>query len=190
MKIVEPLINIIMITDETMNGLRELYAAIRTSRMTKEAFEQHAAELKDAVKREENKTFDALYTDMTIRKAVDLWHGVSGYPDFRSYLQEIGYRYDVDSPEDFEKWAGSFESRMDIYEVDCYLRPIPARLKDGTEGWIFRLGGINGYSVILAEYCLALQKAGAIFYLDGPRQVMKELGYWIRSWRREYKKEC
>lgn len=155
--------------------------------MTKEEFEQYASQFKDAVRREKNKSIKQLYPEMTIRKAFELWSLAKG-PLSRGFFDELAYQYDLESQEDFSKWYGGKGHNFDLVYGKISLIPVNVVLEDGTKGWIFRLMGHPGDPVMLAHYCLKLQKAAVLFYLTDPQYVMKGLGYWIRSWRYEYKK--
>lgn len=156
--------------------------------ITKEEFEQDAAQLKEAVKLEKCKRVTELYPEMTIRKAFELW-SLAQVPLRRGFFDEFAYQYDLDSPEDFNRWYGQKGHSFDLDYASIMLFPEYVTLEDGTKGWIFRLMGNPGNPVMLAHYCLKLQKAGVLFYLRDPQYVMKGLGYWIRSRRYEFKKK-
>lgn len=171
-------------------SLKEQTASMKpkaVSDMTIEEFEQYASGLKEAVKREKKKHAIQLYPEMTIRRAFEIW-SLARSPLSRSYLDELAGQYDLNLPEDFNKWYGLKGHSFDLEYASITLYPVRATLEDGTIGWIFRLIGNPGDPVALALYCLRLQRMEVLFYLEDPQYVMKGLGYWIRSWRHEFKK--
>ena len=155
---------------------------------TKKEFEQYASQLKEAVKLEKNKRVTELYPEMTIRKAFELW-SLAQVPLRRGFFDEFAYQYNLDSQEDFNRWYGLKGHSFDLDYASIMLFPEYVTLEDGNKGWVFRLMGNPGSPVMLAHYCLKLQKAGVLFYLRDPQYVMKGLGYWIRSKRYEFKKK-
>lgn len=158
-----------------------------TAKKTREEFEQDAAELKNAIRLEKTKLITQLYPEMTIRKAFELW-SLAQSPLRPGFFDEFATQYNLDSQEDFLRFDGIKGHTFDLVYAGISLFPKYVTLEDGTKGWIFRLMGHPGDPILLAQYCLRLQQAGVLFYLEDPQYAMKWLGYWIRSWRHEYKK--
>ncbi len=158
-------------------------------RQTQKEFEDEVVRLKEAVKMEYQKLINEVYPSLTIRQTMAYWQkarGLSGSREVSNVLKEWGYRYDVDSPDDLERWLPVCGDTLDLMYATVRLYPEHVRLGNGKVGWVFRLVGDDPY--LMALYAERLQKAGVIFYMDEPERIMKGLGYWIRSKRREYKK--
>lgn len=162
---------------------------METNRQTREEFEAEAARLKAAVKKEYRKEINELYPTLTIRQALELWvkaKGPSGNRAVSEILNECAFSFDLDRPEDFERWLLNSGHALDLAYDMILFRPERALLTDGTEGWIFCMKGDN--ALLLATYAERLQKSDVLFYLYAPKKVMKKLGYWTRDRRREYTK--
>ena len=158
---------------------------------TREEFDAEAARLKSAVRKEYGKVITETYPSLTIRQALDVWamaRGGNGTREAARELEQLSSSYDVDSPKDFARWLPVQGHTLELIEYEILLLPVTLRLADGTAGWVFQLTGQPGYAAAIAEYTARLQEAGVLFFLNAPEAVMKELGYWIRSWRHDFRK--
>ncbi|MBR6269383.1 MAG: hypothetical protein IKR30_02285 [Bacteroidales bacterium] len=163
-------------------------------REPREEMEQHAHDMKEALKRELAQFSKDLhpYPELTIRKVFEVYYIAMGYDKKRleMELDQMSTLYDIDSEADLLAWLPWCSHTLDLEYGLIWLRPRQFRLTDGKEGWLYVLDGYSDAPTMFATFATRLQQAGVQFVLEKDIKVLlKRLGYWLRSRRSGYKED-
>ena len=162
-----------------------LFERVSRREPTVEEFEAEMAPLREALRREVLKTEVPLYEELTIRKMNEFWKKASGGRDWDCPLEQLEYKYDIDSPKDVLGWCNRISHFCDLLYASITFYPECLNLHEAyqREGkgskWVLYLMGHPGDPYFLALYTQRLLQAGVHFVLRDAKNVLKAFNRYV-----------